>query len=148
MVVHSAAMNRCLCGIYIHAADLDSPGCTHRGDMAGSQSSSSCSRSPILIFIVASPVCTPTSSVQRFLLLQVLINTYFHFYLLFKIHLEERAPLCSQGGQRTTYGSWFIPSTMWAQGLELRSLGLVASFLTDKQDWPPLVLCFLDSHSD
>lgn len=34
------------------------------------------------------------------------------------------------GGQRITSGSWFSPSILWELGIELRSSGLTASFLT------------------
>lgn len=46
-------------------------------------------------------------------------------------------PWYAFGGQRTSCGSWFSPSTRWIPGIELKSCGFVqAPLSTGASLWP------------
>lgn len=56
------------------------------------------------------------------------ISSFYIYLFSVYVHVGGTSDTC--GGQKATYKSWLVPSTMWARGIKCRSSGLVASDFT------------------
>lgn len=58
-----------------------------------------------------------------------------------KLELQGVVPLCVNGVQNITLGSWFSPSTMWAPGIEF-GVGRLSDKALYQLTGPMLGVCF------